>query len=65
MILCGGQGTRLSDVTEVLPKPMVPIGPHQIVWHIMKAYAAFGVRERGQRRDVEPGDQGQGRRKRA
>ncbi len=44
MILCGGQGTRLRDVTEVLPKPMVPIGPHPIVWHIMKCYAAFGVR---------------------
>ena len=44
MILCGGMGTRLRDVTEVLPKPMVPIGPHPIVWHIMKTYAAFGVR---------------------
>lgn len=43
MILCGGQGTRLRDVTELLPKPMVPIGPHPIVWHIMKGYAAFGV----------------------
>lgn len=44
MILCGGMGTRLRDVTEVLPKPMVPIGPHPIVWHIMKTFAAFGVR---------------------
>jgi glucose-1-phosphate cytidylyltransferase len=44
MILCGGMGTRLRDVTEVLPKPMVPIGPQPIVWHIMKTYAAFGVR---------------------
>ena len=44
MILCGGQGTRLRDVTELLPKPMVPIGPHPIVWHIMKGYAAFGVK---------------------
>jgi len=43
MILCGGQGTRLRDVTELLPKPVVPIGPHPIVWHIMKCYAAFGV----------------------
>ena len=43
MILCGGQGTRLRNVTELLPKPMVPIGPHPIVWHIMKSYAAFGV----------------------
>ncbi len=44
MILCGGQGTRLRDVTELLPKPMVPIGPHPILWHIMKNYAAFGVK---------------------
>ena len=44
MILCGGLGTRLRDVAELLPKPMVPIGPHPIVWHIMKSYAAFGVK---------------------
>lgn len=44
MILCGGQGTRLRDVTELLPKPMVPVGPHPIVWHIMKSYAAHGVK---------------------
>ena len=44
MILCGGQGTRLRDVTELLPKPMVPIGPHPIIWHIMKGYASYGVK---------------------
>ncbi len=44
MILCGGQGTRLRDVSEVLPKPMVPVGNQPILWHIMKTYAAFGVR---------------------
>ncbi len=44
IILCGGQGTRIRDVTEMLPKPMVPVGPQPIVWHIMKTYAAFGVR---------------------
>ena len=43
MILCGGMGSRLRDVTELLPKPMVPIGTQPIVWHIMKTYAAFGV----------------------
>lgn len=43
MILCGGMGTRLREVTELLPKPMVPIGEQPIVWHIMKSYAAFGV----------------------
>lgn len=44
MILCGGKGTRLRDVTEILPKPMVAIGEQPIVWHIMKSYAAFGVK---------------------
>ena len=44
MILCGGMGSRLRDVTELLPKPMVPIGTQPIVWHIMKIYAAFGVK---------------------
>ena len=44
MILCGGKGTRLREVTELLPKPMVPIGEQPILWHIMKTYAAFGVR---------------------
>lgn len=44
MILCGGKGTRLRDVTEVLPKPMVPIGEQPILLHIMKCYAAFGLK---------------------
>jgi glucose-1-phosphate cytidylyltransferase len=45
VILCGGQGTRIRDVSEVLPKPMLPIGNKPIVWHIMKGYAAAGVHE--------------------
>lgn len=45
VILCGGQGTRIRDATEVLPKPMLPIGGRPIVWHIMKGYAAGGVRD--------------------
>jgi len=45
MILCGGMGTRIRDVTEVLPKPMVPIENHPIVWHIMKYCAHFGFKE--------------------
>jgi glucose-1-phosphate cytidylyltransferase len=45
VILCGGQGTRIRDASEVLPKPMLPIGGKPIVWHIMKAYAQAGVRE--------------------
>lgn len=43
MILCGGEGTRLRDVTELLPKPMVPVGQQPIVWHLMKTYASFGI----------------------
>jgi len=43
MILCGGQGTRIREVTELLPKPMVPVGSQPILWHIMKSYSAFGV----------------------
>src|SRR5215203_863512 len=45
VILCGGQGTRLREQTEVLPKPMVAIGGRPILWHIMKAYAHFGLNE--------------------
>jgi glucose-1-phosphate cytidylyltransferase len=45
VILCGGQGTRIRDVNEVLPKPMLPIGGKPMVCHIMKAYAAHGVNE--------------------
>ena len=45
VILCGGQGTRIRDVNEVLPKPMLPIGSKPIVWHIMKGFAAHGVRD--------------------
>lgn len=43
VILCGGQGTRLREVSERIPKPMVPIGGQPILWHIMRSYAAFGV----------------------
>ena len=45
VILCGGKGTRIRDVSESIPKPMLPIGGRPIVWHIMKSYAAHGHRE--------------------
>ena len=45
MILCGGMGTRLRDVSEVLPKPMVPVGGRPILWHVMKIFERFGHRE--------------------
>ncbi|MBL8600863.1 MAG: glucose-1-phosphate cytidylyltransferase [Myxococcales bacterium] len=45
VILCGGQGTRIRDASELLPKPMLPIGGRPIVWHIMKQYSHFGFDE--------------------
>ena len=45
VILAGGRGTRLSEETCVRPKPMVEIGGRPILWHIMKIYAAHGVRD--------------------
>lgn len=45
VILCGGMGTRLSELTEIRPKPMVEIGGKPILWHIMKYYAAYGFKE--------------------
>ena len=45
VILCGGQGTRIRDVAEDLPKPMVPIGNRPILWHIMKGYAQHGFND--------------------
>jgi glucose-1-phosphate cytidylyltransferase len=43
VILAGGLGTRLSEETLVRPKPMVEVGSHPILWHIMKIYAAHGL----------------------
>jgi glucose-1-phosphate cytidylyltransferase len=45
VILCGGQGTRIRDASELLPKPMLPIGNRPIVWHIMKGYSTFGIND--------------------
>ncbi len=44
-ILAGGLGTRLAEETEIKPKPMVEIGGHPILWHIMKLYAHHGFNE--------------------
>jgi glucose-1-phosphate cytidylyltransferase len=43
VILCGGQGTRLREETEIRPKPMVEIGGRPILWHIMKNFAHHGL----------------------
>jgi len=45
VILAGGYGTRIRDVADDIPKPMIPIGPYPIIWHIMKWYARFGHSE--------------------
>lgn len=42
IILCGGQGTRLSEETQVRPKPMVEVGGRPLLWHIMKIYECHG-----------------------
>jgi glucose-1-phosphate cytidylyltransferase len=45
VILAGGFGTRIRDVSDDIPKPMIPIGPYPIIWHIMKSYAHFGHKD--------------------
>ena len=45
VILAGGFGTRISEETHLKPKPMVEIGGHPILWHILKIYSAHGINE--------------------
>jgi len=45
VILAGGFGTRISEESAVRPKPMVEIGGHPILWHIMKLYSAHGIND--------------------
>lgn len=42
-LLAGGVGSRLAEETDIRPKPMVEIGGHPVLWHIMKYYAHFGL----------------------
>lgn len=44
VILCGGQGTRIREASEKLPKPLINVGSQPILWHIMKLYGAHGFR---------------------
>ena len=44
-ILCGGEGTRLKELTESIPKPLVEIGGKPILWHIMKVYSHYGFND--------------------
>ncbi len=45
VILAGGLGTRISEETQLKPKPMVEIGGKPILWHIMKIYSRYGVND--------------------
>jgi glucose-1-phosphate cytidylyltransferase len=45
IILAGGFGSRLSEYTETIPKPMVSVGGKPILWHIMRTYAHFGHKD--------------------
>lgn len=45
VILAGGLGSRLSEETQLIPKPMVEVGDHPILWHIMSIYGAHGIND--------------------
>lgn len=45
VILAGGLGTRIAEESDTKPKPMVEIGGHPLLWHIMKTFAHHGIKE--------------------
>ena len=45
VILAGGFGTRFSEATNLIPKPMIEVGGKPIIWHIMKLYSHYGINE--------------------
>lgn len=45
VLFCGGQGTRIRDYSETIPKPMVKVGYRPILWHVMKYYAYHGHKD--------------------
>ena len=45
VVLCGGKGTRLSEYTEEIPKPLIGIGPKPILWHLVQMYRKFGQKD--------------------
>src|ERR671929_497174 len=45
VILAGGLGTRISEETELRPKPMIEVGAKPLLWHVMKIYSAQGIDE--------------------
>ena len=45
VIFAGGFGTRISEETDLKPKPMIEIGGKPMLWHIMKMYSKYGVND--------------------
>jgi glucose-1-phosphate cytidylyltransferase len=45
VLFCGGLGLRMHPTTEILPKPLIPIGEKPILWHLMKYYSYFGHKD--------------------
>ena len=45
VILAGGYGTRLAEETKIKPKPLVKIGNKPIIWHIIKIYSFYGIKD--------------------
>ena len=45
VLLCGGFGTRIRDVADDIPKPLIKVGRMPILWHLMSYYASFGYSE--------------------
>lgn len=45
VLFCGGLGTRIRDYSESIPKPMIPVGPQPMLWHIMQYYSQHGHRD--------------------
>ena len=54
ILLAGGFGTRLSEYTNIIPKPMVPIGGKPILWHIAETYARFSHKDFISHLDIKP-----------
>ena len=45
VLFCGGLGMRIRDVSDQIPKPLIPIGPRPILWHLMSYYAHYGHKD--------------------
>jgi glucose-1-phosphate cytidylyltransferase len=45
VLFCGGQGMRIREYSDLIPKPMVPLGYRPLIWHVMKYYAHYGHKD--------------------